>query len=266
MVFQTKITTVATMKKEEKVVIALNAMDELFKDYPLTELEYETPFQLLLSVLLSAQTTDVQVNKVTKSFYQKVRCPDDILPLGEPWVKEYIKTVGLHVSKTKNVVITANMLHEKTAEKIQEGWVFDGVEGESIRDRVMQYANSQQLFEERWYYIPDTIEWMTALAGVGIKTAKVVLYILFGQRLVAVDTHVHRVMNRLWIVRSKSPEITSRRLEKTIPDHLKDVAHRVIIYFGRYLCTARSPQCERCPLTKLCPYYTKLQRWHKASN
>jgi len=107
LVFQTKITTVATMKKEEKVVIALNAMDELFKDYPLTELEYETPFQLLLSVLLSAQTTDVQVNKVTKSFYQKVRCPDDILPLGEPWVKEYIKTVGLHVSKTKNVVITS---------------------------------------------------------------------------------------------------------------------------------------------------------------
>lgn len=254
------------MKKEEKIVIALEAMDELFKDYPLTELDYDSPFQLLLAVMLSAQTTDKQVNVVTKSFFETVIKPDDVVPLWEPWVKEFIKTVWLHVSKTKNVVKIADILVSMTEKKRQEGWVFNNVEQESIRDKQLQYTDAQSLFADWWYYIPDTLEWMQKLAGVGVKTAKVVLYILYGQRLVAVDTHVHRVMNRLGIVRSKSPEITSKRLEKTIPDHLKDLAHRVIIYFGRYLCTARKPQCDRCPLTKLCPYYKKLQQWHIASN
>lgn len=198
-------------------------MNTLFADYPMTELNYETPFQLLVAVILSAQTTDKQVNKVTEELFKVVKTPEDILLLWESWVGAYIKTVGLHISKTKNLVKMA-----------------------------------QQLIDFRGLYkseIPDTMEGMTQLAWVGIKTAKVVLYILYGHKLVAVDTHVHRVMNRLWIVHTTNPEKTSYLLESRIPDMYKDMAHKVIIYFGRYLCKAKKPECYRCPLTHLCERY-----------
>lgn len=252
------------MKK--KISYVLWVMDELFKDYPLTELNYKTPFQLLIAVILSAQTTDKQVNKVTSSFFDVVETPQDIIPLWELGVKDYIKTVWLHRSKTKNIVKTATILSDATEEKRKEWWKFSWKASSSIRANQFQYDNAEQLFNDRWYYVPDTIEWMQELAWVWIKTAKVVLYILYGQRRVAVDTHVHRVMNRLWIVKTKTPEQSSKLLEKIIPDDLKDVAHRVIIYFGRYLCLARNPQCERCPLTDICLEYRKINRWLPSSN
>ncbi len=254
------------MRKKEKVEHVLQVMDELFKDYPLTELEYETPFQLLIAVLMSAQTTDKQVNKVNIWFFGVVRSPEDVLPLWESWVKEYIKTVWLHLSKTRNIVKTANILVYETTIKKNEWWQYKWTLQWSIRETQFQYASSEELYNDWWYYIPDTIEWMTALAGVWIKTAKVVLYVLYGQKRVAVDTHVHRVMNRLWIVKTKTPEQSSKLLEKVIPDSLKDVAHRVIIYFGRYLCVARKPQCNRCPFTEICPEFKKNQRWLKKAN
>ena len=108
------IASVFMKKKHPNIVHILETMDEMFKDYPLTELDYETPFQLLTAVMLSAQTTDVQVNKVTKEFFKKVKQPEDLIALGESGVKEYIKTVGLKVSKTKNLVKTAHLLKEKT--------------------------------------------------------------------------------------------------------------------------------------------------------
>ncbi len=216
-----KITASASKERTStaRAVKALEEMNILFGDYPLTELNYKTPFELLMAVMLSAQTTDKQVNKVTKAFFEVAKTPEDVVRLGESGVKEYIKTVGLHVSKTKNLV-----------------------------------KMSQQLIE-RGGEIPDTLEEMTKLAGVGIKTAKVVLYVLYGKKFVAVDTHVQRVMYRLGIVQTTSPEQTSHLLEKIIPDSYKDMAHRVVIYFGRYLCKAQKPECYRCPLTDMCVWY-----------
>jgi endonuclease III len=129
-----------------------------------------------------------------------------------------------------------------------------------IRAQQWQYTDAQALYDDRWYRIPDTIEEITKLPGVGIKTAKVVLYILYGQRRVAVDTHVHRVMNRLGIVTTNTPEQTSVLLETIIPDERKDVAHRVIIYFGRYWCTAKKPNCVACKLKDVCPRYQQHKK------
>jgi endonuclease-3 len=224
----------------------LRRMEALFGDYPQTELNYKTPFQLLVAVMLSAQTTDIQVNKVTQSLFKVVHTPRDVVALGENNLKQFIKTVWLHVSKTKHIYRTACVLAEKPAfpwsPKLQT----------DIKKNNVTYQKSAQIQHIRWYRLPDTIEEMIKLPGVGIKTAKVVLSVLYGQRWIAVDTHVHRVMHRLWIVKWKNPEQTSKELETTIPDHYKQQAHRLIIYFGRYLCKAQRPDCDSCPLVKRC--------------
>jgi len=232
-------------------------MHKLFGSYPITELNYETPFQLLVAVILSAQTTDKQVNKVTGAFFSAIKTPEDILKLWEEGVKEYIKTVGLHVSKTKNLVKLAQQmkeLHDAHTEKDKEEprWKQKHIDTSSEK---RSYKTWQEVYQDRGYIIPDTIEEITHLAGVGIKTAKVVLYILYGKKLVAVDTHVYRVMTRLGIVTTSSPEKASHLLETIIPDAYKDMAHQVIIYFGRYLCKAQKPECFRCPLTDMCLWY-----------
>lgn len=232
----------------------LRRMAELFGDYPQTELNYKTPFQLLVAVMLSAQTTDIQVNKVTQSLFKVVHTPRDVVALGESNLKQYIKTVWLHVSKSKHIYRMAILLNQHPAlsgsPKLQT----------DIKKWKTTYQTSQQIQHIRGYRIPDTIEEMTKLPGVGIKTAKVVLSILFGQRWIAVDTHVHRVMHRLGIVKWKTPETTSKELETTIPHHYKQQAHRLIIYFGRYLCKAQRPECDRCPLMKRCVWYQEKQK------
>lgn len=248
------------ISKKQKIITALQVMDTMFAEYPLTELEYTNPFQLLVAVVLSAQTTDKQVNKVTASLFAHVQSPRDMLTLWESWLKEYIKTVWLHQAKTVNLVKTAQLLDHKTRDY---WWYRPQWAVWSLRDTQQQYADAQALYADRWVYIPDSIDEMLTLPWVGIKTAKVVLYLLYGQKLVAVDTHVHRVMNRLWIVRTTNPNKTSELLEKLIPDEYKDVAHRVLIYFGRYHCTARNPHCSTCPLQAQCPAYKKLSLWSK---
>lgn len=125
----------------------------------------------------------------------------------------------------------------------------------------MNYESPAAIYKSFGYIIPDSIEEIIKLPGVGIKTAKVVLYVLYGQRYVAVDTHVHRVMNRLGVVDTKSPDQTSKQLETIIPDTYKDIAHKTIIYFGRYLCTAKNPKCLTCPLQKICPYFKEVMRF-----
>ena len=130
-------------------------------------------------------------------------------------------------------------------------------------DEEKVFADQEQVLKEFGYIIPDTIEQMTTLPGVGIKTAKVVLYLLYRQRWVAVDTHVHRVMNRLGVVDTKQPNKTSELLENIIPNEYKDMAHKVIIYFGRYLCKAKKPECERCPLVDRCRWYAEQQAVEK---
>ena len=247
---------------DKKITDILDEMNRLFGEYPSTELNYETPFQCLIAVMMSAQTTDVQVNKVTDHLFKVITWPEDIVKMWEKELGKAIRTIGLWKGKTKNIYATAKLLVEKGSKKPSPPAPLPMWEGGSP----LVYESSEEVVKYRWYYIPDTIDEMVTLPGVGIKTAKVVLYVLYGQRWVAVDTHVHRVMNRLDVVHTKTPEQTSKQLEKIIPDEYKDIAHRTIIYFGRYLCKARKPECERCPLTKLCGRYKvnwklKVEGW-----
>lgn len=189
-----------------------------------TELNYSNGFQLLIAVMMSAQTTDKQVNKVTDSLFQKVKKPEDVLEMGLKNFENAIKTIGLYKSKAKNVYATA------------------------------------QILAQQWWKIPDTEAELVKLPGVGEKTAKVVLHVLYNQPVIAVDTHVHRICNRLGIVKTNAPLQTSKLLDSRIPDQYKQAAHHCMILFGRYQCTARNPKCWECALQALCPYFTSLKK------
>lgn len=187
-----------------------------------TELHYGNLFQLLIAVALSAQATDKQVNKVTASLFQKIQKPDDIIAMGFEDFEQSIKSIGLYKSKAKNL--------RKTAE----------------------------ILVARWWVIPDTEQELIKLPWVWEKTAKVILHVWFHQPVIAVDTHVHRVCNRLGIVKTKQPLQTSKLLETRIPNQYKQIAHHAMILFGRYQCTARNPKCQDCKLQKLCHFFTSL--------
>lgn len=188
-----------------------------------TELHRGTPFQLLIAVILSAQTTDKQVNKVTSTLFQIVHNPQDILNLWEDNLRNMIKSIGFFNNKSKNI-------HKVS-------W--------------------QLLSEKYWWAIPNTVEELIQLAWVGIKTAKVVAHQLYGAKYIAVDTHVHRVCNRLGRLRTTNPEQTNKILEWLIYDKNTYLAHHCLILFGRYLCKARKPDCEKCPLQKSCSFFNK---------
>lgn len=188
-----------------------------------TELNYENGFQLLIAVMMSAQTTDKQVNKVTDSLFKKIKKPEDVLAMGLEKFEHAIKSIGLYKTKAKNVYATSAILSAR-------GGIIPATEAELVQ-----------------------------LPGVGEKTAKVVLHVLYDQPVIAVDTHVHRVCNRLGIVATKHPLQTSKLLETAIPNKYKQIAHHCIILFGRYVCTARNPKCQDCKLSKLCPYFMSLR-------
>lgn len=246
-----------------RIPYILDTMHDMFRDYPLTELVYTTPFQLVVAVVLSAQTTDKQVNKVTSSLFELVRTPSDVVQLWEERFRDMISSIGLYKGKAKNIVRLAEQLLELTAEYEKDRrwgrWDLDDAGDLALEE--LTYTDSADLYRSWWYIIPDTVAGLMRLAGVGMKTAKVVAYVLYRKRVVAVDTHVHRVMNRLGIISTDSPEKSSLLLEKKIPDNYKDVAHRVIIYFGRYLCTAKRPWCDRCPLLEICPWWQEHLAW-----
>src|SRR5471030_1962717 len=175
--------------------------------HPTTELEHESPFELLISVLLSAQATDVSVNKAMRRMYPVANTPAKVLALGEEGVTEYIKTIGLFRTKAKNVIATCKILME------QHG-------GE----------------------VPDNREALEALPGVGRKTANVVLNTAFGQHTIAVDTHIFRVANRTGLANGKTPLEVEKQLIKAIPKMYHQHAHHWLILHGRYTCTARKPK------------------------
>ena len=191
---------------------------------PRTELEYETPFQLLIAVLLSAQATDVGVNKATRKLFPAAPTPAAMLALGEEGLMDYIKTIGLFRTKAKNTIATCRILLE------QHG-------GEVPRDR----------------------EALEALPGVGRKTANVVLNTAFRQPAMAVDTHIFRVANRTGIAPGKTVLAVEQALLRRVPkDYLLD-AHHWLILHGRYVCVARKPKCPRCPIADLCEYPDKTR-------
>ena len=209
------------MTKKEKIEIM---KEVLFKMYPenRTDLEYSNPYQLLIAVLMSAQTTDVQVNKANKKLFQVVKKPEDAVNLWIDKIKDYIKTIGFFNTKAKNVYLTSKILLEKY----------------------------------NWE-IPKTLEELVQLPWVGIKTAKVVTAVLYNAPYLPVDTHVHRVLNRLGIVKTKTPLETDKAAAKILDNDATIKLHHSLIFFGRYHCTARNPKCEDCPLQNICLYYKK---------
>lgn len=203
--------------KKNQIKYIFEYLKELYPD-PKTELEYSTDFQLLVAVILSTQTTDKQVNKVTNRLFKKIRYPEDVLLMGIGKFKKAISSVNYFNSKSKYIY--------ETARKLAEIWK-----------------------------IPDDLVEIQKLPGVGIKTAKVILHVLYDMPFIAVDTHVHRVSNRLWLVKTIEPEKTSELLEKIVPNDYKSIAHHSLILFGRYLCKARNPLCGECRLNAICDYF-----------
>ena len=189
---------------------------------PRSELEYRSNFELLISVLLSAQATDVSVNKATARLYPVASTPQKMLALGEDGVKQYIKTIGLFNSKAKNIIATCKILIE-------------------------QHDST----------IPDDREALEALPGVGRKTANVILNVAFGHPTIAVDTHIFRVSNRTGIAPGKNVLVVEKKLLKFVADEFKLDAHHWLILHGRYTCIARKPRCGSCVIEDLCEFRHK---------
>jgi len=189
---------------------------------PETELEYSTPFELLIAVLLSAQATDVGVNKATRKLYPVANTPQAILDLGLDELTEYIRTIGLYKTKAKNVIATCRIL-------------------------VDQYGGE----------VPETREELELLPGVGRKTANVVLNTAFRQVAMAVDTHIFRVSNRTGIAPGKNVDIVEQKLMKFVPKEFLMDAHHWLILHGRYTCVARKPKCWNCIIADLCEFKGK---------
>ena len=190
--------------------------------HPTTELEYSTPFELLIAVMLSAQATDVSVNAATRQLYPVANTPQAILDLGEAGLTGYIQRIGLYKTKAKHVIQTCAILLERHA----------GI-------------------------VPQTREALEALPGVGRKTANVILNTAFGQPTIAVDTHIFRISNRIGLAPGKNVLEVENRLVKVIPAEYMQDAHHWLILHGRYVCQARKPKCGDCLISDLCEYKDK---------
>ena len=223
-----------TKKDYDEIFIKLL---ELFPN-PDTELNFETPFQLLIAVMLSAQTTDRQVNVVTDKLFLKVKNPNDVLNFSEEEFTKQVSSINYYKMKAKHIRETAKKLVELAKDK-----------------NVKLTKNEKECLDKYGYYLPENIEWLTKLPWVWEKTAKVILYVRYKHDLIAVDTHVHRVANRLWIVKTKEPLETSKEIEKAVPKKWKRIAHHSLILFWRYYCTAKKPKCENCVLKSYCEFY-----------
>jgi endonuclease-3 len=189
---------------------------------PATELHYATPFELLVAVILSAQATDVGVNKATRRLFPVANTPEKILALGEEKLKPYISSIGLYNAKAANVIAMCRLLIERHG-------------GEVPRDR-------------------DKLE---ALPGVGRKTANVILNTAFGEATIAVDTHIFRVANRTGLAPGKTVRAVEDKLMKVVPPEYRLDAHHWLILHGRYVCKARKPDCPQCVIRDLCAYKAK---------
>ena len=204
-------------KKEKSEVIDI--LDRLYPDAR-AELDFSNPFELLIATILSAQCTDVRVNKVTKELFTELRSPKDYIRLGEEELEKRIRSCGLSNGKSKNIIGACGIIEEK-------------------------YRGN----------VPKTIQELMELPGVGKKTANVVASNAFGIPAIAVDTHVFRVSNRIGLAASATVEKTEEDLMKSIPKYKWTKAHHQLIFHGRRICKARNPLCEECPIRKNCLYY-----------
>ncbi|CDG21342.1 Endonuclease III [Xenorhabdus poinarii G6] len=210
------------MKQQQRVEILTRLREH--NPHPTTELVFNSPFELLISVLLSAQATDVSVNKATAKLYPVANTPQAMLDLGVDGLKEYIKTIGLYNTKAENVIKTCRMLLEKH-------------QGEVPEDRAA----------------------LEALPGVGRKTANVVLNTAFGWPTIAVDTHIFRVSNRTHFAPGKNVDEVEKKLLQVVPAEFKVDCHHWLILHGRYTCIARKPRCGSCIIEDLCEFESKTE-------
>ncbi|TMN32594.1 endonuclease III [Pseudoalteromonas sp. S2755] len=208
------------MNKQKRIEILTRLRDE--NPHPETELEYSSPFELLVAVTLSAQATDVGVNKATRKLFPVANTPEKILELGLEGLRDYIKTIGLFNSKANNV-----------------------------------YKMCQILVDKHGSEVPENREALEALPGVGRKTANVVLNCAFGWPTIAVDTHIFRVSNRTKFAMGKDVVAVEQKLEKVVPKEFKVDVHHWLILHGRYVCTARKPKCGSCLIEDLCEFKEK---------
>ena len=208
------------MKLEQRIELFTRLQQA--NPHPTTELEYSSTFELLIAVLLSAQSTDVGVNKATRKLFAIANTPTDMLRLGVEGLMEYLKTINLYRTKAKNVIATCQILLEQ--------------------------HDSQ---------VPTQRVALEALPGVGRKTANVVLNTAFGEPTIAVDTHIFRVSNRLKLAPGSNVAIVEQKLLKAVPAQFRQNAHHWLILHGRYICKARTPECWRCPVADLCPFKPK---------
>ena len=192
--------------------------------HPKTELEYSTPFELLVAVVLSAQATDKSVNLATRRLFKDAHTPEAILALGEDGLASYVKSIGLYKGKAKNIIATC-----------------------------------RKLIDEHGGTVPEDRESLEALPGVGRKTANVILNTAFGQPTLAVDTHVFRVANRTGLAPGKDVRAVEDALVKCIPAEFLHDAHHWLILHGRYVCKAARPDCPSCPIADLCEYGVKTE-------
>jgi len=191
---------------------------------PTTELNYVNPFELLIAVILSAQATDISVNKATRKLYPVANTPESILALGVEGLKPYIRTIGLFNSKAENIIKTCRIL-----------------------------------IDEHDSDVPRTRAELESLPGVGRKTANVILNTAFGEPTIAVDTHIFRVANRTGLAKGKTPLEVEKRLVRLTPDEFRKDAHHWLILHGRYICKARKPLCGECPIFEWCEFTRKEQ-------
>lgn len=201
---------------KDKVILLFERFKEK-NPKPTTELIAPNNYTLLVSVVLSAQATDKSVNKATESLYKKVDTPEKMLELGEEGLIEYIKSIGLYRAKAKNVIALSKLLVEN-------------------------FASS----------LPRTREDLMSLPGVGRKTANVILNVVYGEKTMPVDTHLLRISPRIGLSFGTNPETIEQDLLKIIPDEYMEHAHHWLILHGRYVCTARNPKCEDCPINDIC--------------
>ncbi len=210
---------------KEKDVSAIFEQLAIAIPNPTTELNYQTHFELLVAVVLSAQATDKSVNKATDVLFKMANTPESLIALGEENLKTYIKTIGLFNTKAKNIILL-----------------------------------SQQLLERHQGNVPNNREALENLAGVGRKTANVILNTAFGESTIAVDTHIFRVSNRMGIATGKTVIEVEKGLLRCVPDVFKKDAHHLLILHGRYTCTARNPKCSQCVILNGCDYAKTINK------
>ena len=212
------------MKKVLNYSIILEKLEHEYKDMGCA-LNFSSPFELLVATMLSAQTTDITVNKATDKLFKVYRTPWDFAALSTQELEPYVKTCGFYKTKAANIISTSRILLER----------FNGK-------------------------VPDTIEELTSLPGVGRKTANVVMSNAFGKDAIAVDTHVFRVSNRIGLAEAKDVEATEKQLMENVPKNMWSMAHHWLIWHGRKICSERKPNCGECFLRDECRYYNNLNK------